>query len=681
MFSLQEKLRIIENSNSLLDLNSDVLPKVHRENYYFVSYSHKDYKKVIRDILLLQEEGINIWYDSDMHIGENWEDIAEMYISKFQCKGIIFYLSENSILSKACNKEVKYVLENNKQFFSINMPLDNYNNINNNTYMSGLEMALELKKMGRDISDELISSFAKAFSSNLLYLSYYDSIERKKEQIEKLVGEDLFSIRYSYSTHTSIDTSILKSCRDNSLVRLELKKNYQVNDVKDSKHFGLFLPLEGIDKCAFTNLFKLNTVHLPETVTEIDDYAFANCFKLKKINLDNDLIYIQNYVFANCTSLDINKIYCRYIYENAFRGCVSLKELELKCYQIGKYTFYECLNLEKITIPLDILSIDYHAFDKCKKLKEIYFNSEIPNNVSRSNSQSKLTLSSNVFEECAFEHFTLKGNIDISGATGLFMSNYDLKEVIIDIKSKKQIPDYMFEFCYSLEKVNGISNFKKIGSSAFYRCTNLKEIDLSKVKVIEDKAFCETNITELILDNVETIGHAAFALNDSLTKVRLGENIKSLDGQIFYSCMNLKELEILGKDFEFEYSTFDNICPEVITLCDLTLLEELVDIMYNLKTLYVLEGLIQLDELKDITSLEFVTENSDKDGFDKFVINNINPFTKYLNKRVFVSLKGDERVSAYVERVGYDEERQEYYLEMFDRYYESDIISIEYDWY
>ena len=134
MLTLQEKLKIIENSNSLLELDKEVLPKVHRENYYFVSYSHKDYKKVMRDILLLQEEGINIWYDSDIHIGENWEELAEMYISKFQCKGIIFYLSENSILSKACNKEVKYVLENNKQFFSINIPLDD-----GTIYQSGLD--------------------------------------------------------------------------------------------------------------------------------------------------------------------------------------------------------------------------------------------------------------------------------------------------------------------------------------------------------------------------------------------------------------------------------------------------------------------------------------------------------------------------------------------------------------
>ena len=102
MYTLEQKIQIIENSNSFADLNKEVLPRAYKEDYYFVSYSHKDYKQVMKDILLLEDQGVNVWYDSDMHIGENWEDVAEMYISKFHCKGIIFYLSKNSILSKAC---------------------------------------------------------------------------------------------------------------------------------------------------------------------------------------------------------------------------------------------------------------------------------------------------------------------------------------------------------------------------------------------------------------------------------------------------------------------------------------------------------------------------------------------------------------------------------------------------
>ena len=87
MLTIEERIKAIENSNSLTDLSSDVLPKSHQEDYYFVSYSHKDYKAVLTDILKLEAKGLNFWYDTDIHVGENWEYIAKSYISKFQCKG------------------------------------------------------------------------------------------------------------------------------------------------------------------------------------------------------------------------------------------------------------------------------------------------------------------------------------------------------------------------------------------------------------------------------------------------------------------------------------------------------------------------------------------------------------------------------------------------------------------
>ena len=99
--TIEEKIRLIEQCASMADVPQGVLPKSHKENYYFVSYSHKDFKLVLKDILLLESLGVNIWYDSEMHIGENWREIAQLYISKFQCAGVIFYLTENSIRSAA----------------------------------------------------------------------------------------------------------------------------------------------------------------------------------------------------------------------------------------------------------------------------------------------------------------------------------------------------------------------------------------------------------------------------------------------------------------------------------------------------------------------------------------------------------------------------------------------------
>ena len=47
MLSIEERIRIIEESSSFADIPQDVMPLSHKENYYFVSYSHKDYKEVL----------------------------------------------------------------------------------------------------------------------------------------------------------------------------------------------------------------------------------------------------------------------------------------------------------------------------------------------------------------------------------------------------------------------------------------------------------------------------------------------------------------------------------------------------------------------------------------------------------------------------------------------------------
>ena len=95
--------------------------------------------------------------------------------------------------------------------------------------------------------------------------------------------------------------------------------------------------------------------------------------------------------------------------------------------------------------------------------------------------------------------------------------------------------------------------------------------------------------------------------------------------QIFNNCKNLKYLEILGKDIELhETKTFEGVYPEIITICDLKVLRALVKYMDKTKIVYFEENLITIEEIKDITSLDFIKSSSDKAGFDMFIINKDN---------------------------------------------------------
>ena len=112
--SMEEKIHRIEETTSLNEVSLECLPPVQTDKYYFVSYSHKDYKLVYKDIFYLQQRGFSIWYDKGMEAGKNWKETAEKYITKYNCSGVIFFMSENSILSDAIHEEIKLLIENGK---------------------------------------------------------------------------------------------------------------------------------------------------------------------------------------------------------------------------------------------------------------------------------------------------------------------------------------------------------------------------------------------------------------------------------------------------------------------------------------------------------------------------------------------------------------------------------------
>ena len=44
------------------------------EPYVFVSYSHEDEAVVFKEIRLLQDHGVNVWYDDGIAAGLEWSD-------------------------------------------------------------------------------------------------------------------------------------------------------------------------------------------------------------------------------------------------------------------------------------------------------------------------------------------------------------------------------------------------------------------------------------------------------------------------------------------------------------------------------------------------------------------------------------------------------------------------------
>lgn len=154
----------------------------------------------------------------------------------------------------------------------------------------------------------------------------------------------------------------------------------------------------------FRELPKLESIELPEGITEINSTAFMDCESLKKIVLPSTLEKIGDRAFTDCESLNEINIptSVKIIGEFAFAGCNSLKELSIpkNVEEIGHAAFYRCANLEKIKIDGNIDKIEYSLCSGCKNLREVIY------------PESVTSIGSDAFSGCdSLEEFNIKKNI------------------------------------------------------------------------------------------------------------------------------------------------------------------------------------------------------------------------------------------------------------------------------
>ena len=87
------------------------------EKYIFISYAHKDSDRVLRILEKMTEAGYRIWYDDGIAPGSEWpEDIAAHLDG---CAVFLAFVSNNSIASANCRREVTFALSRQKDFLGI----------------------------------------------------------------------------------------------------------------------------------------------------------------------------------------------------------------------------------------------------------------------------------------------------------------------------------------------------------------------------------------------------------------------------------------------------------------------------------------------------------------------------------------------------------------------------------
>ena len=135
---------------------------------------------------------------------------------------------------------------------------------------------------------------------------------------------------------------------------------------------------------AFNSCTNLEKVMIPQSVKSMGDGVFSYCNKLLTAGpigsgCNIEFGWSQKLLqLSRCSSLQSVTIpeYITEISGGSFKECSALKEISIpeNVTEICGYTFYNCTSLENIIIPKTVVSIEGLAFENCKQLKNIYYN-------------------------------------------------------------------------------------------------------------------------------------------------------------------------------------------------------------------------------------------------------------------------------------------------------------------
>lgn len=262
-------------------------------------------------------------------------------------------------------------------------------------------------------------------------------------------------------------------------------------DFTSFDEFQFFTGITSVPSSAFSAWDQLESIRIPESVSEIGYYAFAHCTSLKSVILPEQLTAVMNSVFFGCTSLQSISLPDQVIDigEYAFYGCSSLSEVRIpdSLKYIGNYAFYRCISLESVTLPSVLLKIGDRAFEQCESLLTLI----IPDSVT--------SIGESVFFECK-----------------------NLTEISLPV---------------------GLTN---IPSDMFCGCTSLESIVLPEgITTIGEWAFASSGLKSIVFpSSLQTIGDSAFGRCHELSQVSLNEGLSRIQNNAFRECTSLTTISI-----------------------------------------------------------------------------------------------------------------------------------------
>ncbi len=353
----------------------------------------------------------------------------------------------------------------------------------------------------------------------------------------------------------------------------------------------------------------------------------------KDFNGQNYEIY--RYAFSgneNIESVDIPDSVTN-IGEAAFKGCIKITTIVIpdSVKTIKSEAFYECRQLVSVTLGKGLTGIGYAAFGMCEKLSVVINNSDLviekessdyggvgyrAIDIKSEESGGLINEDGYLFcvgDEASYLVSYVGNDKDLILPQSIngqkyeiykcaFKNNTEIESVVFS-SGVTSIREYAFSGCVNLKTIKVSNSITNISENAFYDCDKLSNIHIDDIaawcnieglanltytgyfktfyfdgKVLTNLVIPDgiTSIAEfafsgnvciesvIISDSVETIMRSAFCENVALVNVTIGKGLKNIDNGAFAGSNCLTNINIPDGVIEIGYGAFSQ-CDSIKT--------------------------------------------------------------------------------------------------------------------
>ncbi len=295
----------------------------------------------------------------------------------------------------------------------------------------------------------------------------------------------------------------------------------------------------------FWNRDGLRRVNLPDTLVSLGGDTFFGCADLEEVDLPESVRAMGDNPFANCPRLRLenHSPWFRYA-DDMLMDRRATRVIYASMIGEGR----------RVTLPNGVISVGKHAFHKCSRLREVTLPASL--RIVENNPFSDccgLTLDNRS------PHFAIHdGALYDAGYSTLF--SYELgrdADALVIPEGVRTIGRHSFYNCQRLSTIVLPRSLRTIGYNPFARCDSLRLVNRSPNFVLEDDVLYDAARTELIHCSiardgdtfavpagVKKIGRSAFFGCTSLREIVLPRGLTTIDRSAFAHCTALERLVV-----------------------------------------------------------------------------------------------------------------------------------------